>query len=183
MERLAEPIPADLSPRERETFDRIADGPRAGVRGPFAAWIRSPDFADRAEVLGRYCRFENALAPKINELAILLVARHWCAAFAWEGHLGLAREAGVPDMTIQAIRIGAEPHFDDEADQAAYEFVVQLLETRDVDDDAWSRAVGLFGQRGVVDLIGVTGYYGLVAMTLKACHIGSGLPDPFASPI
>jgi 4-carboxymuconolactone decarboxylase len=72
----------EMSPRQRETYQRIAKGPRKGVNGPFAVWLRTPEFADRAEALGNYCRFESTLFQRAIELTILLVARHWQASFA-----------------------------------------------------------------------------------------------------
>jgi len=54
---------------------------------------------------------------------------------------------------------------------AVYEFCTQLHRTRQVSDANYRRAAALFGEQGVMDLIGASGYYTLVSMTLNVAQV------------
>ncbi|MDE1993434.1 MAG: carboxymuconolactone decarboxylase family protein [Rhizobiaceae bacterium] len=168
-----------LNPQQQSTYDRIADGPRGAVRGPFVAWIRSPEFADRAEALGNYLRFESTLPLRAKELAVLMVARSWRAAFVWKAHAPLAVDAGIPEDAVEAIRLGKPPQFDDELDRVAYSFLAELIDDRRISDQAWHAAIRQLGDKGVVDLLGITGYYCMVASTVVGVELGTGGLDTF----
>ena len=87
MTRLPVPAPDEMSAEQRAVHDRVASGPRGGVRGPLALWRHRPELADNAQALGRYCRYETCLPPRLAELAILTKARIWDAAYEWQAHL------------------------------------------------------------------------------------------------
>ena len=95
MTRLAVPAFGEMSAEQRTIHDRIAFGPRGGVRGPLALWLHRPELADKAQALGRYCRYETCLPPRLSELAILTTECTWDAAYEWQAHLQPAREAGL----------------------------------------------------------------------------------------
>ena len=95
MSCLPVPAPAEMSAEQRTIHERIASGHRGGVRGPLALWLYRPELADKAQALGRYCRDETCLPPRLSELAILTSARIWAAAYEWQAHLQPARDAGV----------------------------------------------------------------------------------------
>jgi len=82
--------PEAMSPAQRQAAEAIAAGPRGGLRGPFNAWLRSPELADRAQRLGEYLRFRSSVPKRLNELAILITARAWDAEFVnpvfWNPH-------------------------------------------------------------------------------------------------
>ncbi len=171
MSRLA-PLDLDqLTPRQQEVADDIIAGPRGGLRGPFQAWLRSPELADRAQRLGEHCRFGTELPRELTELAILLTGKHWRAQFEFWAHARLAQEAGLPDAVIEAIRVGSTPTFADQAQRAVYDFVTEHFETRRVGDATYRQAIAALGETGVVDLIGIVGYYGLVSMTLNVFEV------------
>jgi 4-carboxymuconolactone decarboxylase len=175
MSRLA-PLDLDkLSPEQKQVADAIISGPRGGLRGPFAAWLRSPVLADRAQKLGEYCRFNNSLPADLSELAILLTGKHWKAQFEFWAHARLAKEAGLPADIIEAVRVGDTPPFTRDAEGVVYDFVTEHFRTNRVSDANYQRAIQAFGEQGVVDLIGVVGYYCLVSMTLNVFEMP--LPD------
>jgi 4-carboxymuconolactone decarboxylase len=157
----------NLTPEQNEVAESIIAGPRGGLRGPFEAWLRSPLFADRAERLGEYCRFHNTLPHDLSELAIILTGKHWTAQFEFWAHARLAREAGISPEVIEAIRTGQQPPFTRESERIVYDFITEYFATNRVSDTNYQRAIAEFGEQGVVDLIGVVGYYGLVCMTLN----------------
>lgn len=180
MPRLAPLDFENLTPEQKEAADAIRSGPRGGLRGPFEAWLRAPGLADTAQRLGAYCRFGSSLAPDINELAIILTGKHWKAQFEFWAHARLAREAGVAPEIIEAVRTGAEPPFTREIERVVYAVVTEYFETHRLSEATYARALETLGERGLVDLIGVVGYYGLVSMTLNIFEVGlpEGEPEP-----
>jgi len=167
-----------LSPEQRKVYDTIMSGPRRSVDGPFRAWLLSPEFAERAQSLGLICRFGSSLTPRLSELAILVVAAHWKSEFEWAGHSRLALAAGLSDAVIDALRRKVEPEFTQADETAVYGFARELLENQTVSATVFETAAEHFGLNGLVDLIGILGYYTLIAMTLAAFEI----PAPAGTP-
>jgi 4-carboxymuconolactone decarboxylase len=62
---------------------------------------------------------------------------------------------------------------DDEA--ALYDFCIELHRNRSVSDATYARAVAKFREQGVVDAIGLSVWYTLVAMVLNTAR--TPLPD------
>jgi 4-carboxymuconolactone decarboxylase len=171
-----------LSSEQRRVYDIIMSGPRRSVDGPFRAWLLSPEFAERAQSLGLICRFGSSLAPRLSELAILVVAAHWRSEFEWAGHSRLALAAGLSDAAIDALRRRVEPKFTEADEAAVYRFSRELLENQTVSATVFESAAQHFGLTGIVELIGILGYYTLIAMTLAAFEIPApaGAPPAFA---
>ena len=180
MTRLAPLDLEKLTDEQKESADAIRNGPRGGLRGPFEAWLRAPGLADTAQRLGAYCRFGSSLAGDINELAILLTGKYWKAQFEFWAHARLALEAGLAPEIIEAVRTGAAPPFTREIERVVYAVVTEYFETHRLSDGTYARAIEVLGERGLVDLIGVVGYYGLVSMTLNVFEVGlpEGQKDP-----
>ena len=107
-QRLPPIDPADWTPEQKKVADDIVSGPRGGMPGPFNAWLRSPDLAARFQKVGEYARFMTSLPPALNELAILLVARDWSAAFEWYAHYQLAMKAGLSPAIADARAAGID---------------------------------------------------------------------------
>lgn len=176
------PIPeAEMSEAQRRVRDDIVSGPRGGVRGPFDALLRSPELADRLQKVGACVRFENSLPARLAELAILVTARHWGAQYEWYAHRKLAQKAGLAPEIADDIAEGRRPAALDPDEAAVYEFCKSLHETKHVSDATWSAALGRFGERGVIDLIGTCGYYATVSMVLNATR--HPLPEGVAPPL
>lgn len=169
-----------LSPAQQEVFDAITAGPRGAVAGPLRVWLQSPELASKAQALGRYARFDSSLPPRLSELAILVTARVWGSDFEWGTHAPIAREAGVPGQAIEAIAQGRRPDFSDDDAAAVFDFAVELHLDRFVSDATFERARRQLGPQGVVDLVGICGYYTLISMTINAFQIPAegmeGLP-------
>lgn len=171
----------ELSERQRATYDRLTNGPRQSVSGPFIAWLRSPELADRAGALGDYLRFESNLSPAIRELVILMVARSWNAAFVWEAHRSLAIDAGISVEILDAIRQGREPSFPTVELSAVYWIIEELLTSKRVSDYTWHDALNKLGEGGIADLLGLAGYYSMVVLTVVATELGGESPNPFVA--
>ncbi|MDA1010494.1 MAG: carboxymuconolactone decarboxylase family protein [Chloroflexi bacterium] len=171
MPRLAPLELDDMTPEQRTVAEAIMSGPRGRLRGPFPAWLRSPELAEHAQKLGAYCRFGSSLAPNLSELAIIVTGRRWTAQFEFWAHASLAREAGVSDAAIEAIRTGGTPAFGDPAEQLVYDFVTEYLATSRISDASYTRALDTVGERGILDLVAIVGYYTLVSMTLNVFEV------------
>jgi 4-carboxymuconolactone decarboxylase len=178
-----EPLtPETMTPEQKQVADNILSGPRKGMRGPFNALLRSPELADHAQKLGAYVRFGTSIQPKLNELAILLTARHWTAQYEWYAHRQLAMKAGLSADIADAIAQGKRPAAMGPEETVVYDFCHDVLETGQAGDASFKAVVGKFGERGAIDLIGVMGYYSLVSMVLNVDRVP--IPDgttPLAS--
>jgi 4-carboxymuconolactone decarboxylase len=137
------------------------------LRGPFNALLRSPELADRAQKVGEYIRYNSSLPPRLNEFAILITAREWGSEYEWHAHHPLALKGGLDPAIAAAVAEGREPPAMKPDEAVLYRFCRELLATRGVSDDTFEAAKAAFGERGVIDLVGVTGYYGLVSMILN----------------
>lgn len=161
----------NLTAEQQQVADAIRNGPRGGMRGPFEAWLRAPGLADTAQKLGAYCRFGSSLPRDINELAILLTGKYWKAQFEFWAHARLALEAGLHPAIIEAIRTGAEPPFTREMERTVHAVVTEYFADHRLSPATYARALDTLDEVGLVDLIGVVGYYGLVSMTLNIFEV------------
>jgi len=117
--------------------------------------------------VGEHVRFHSSLARRLTELAILLTARRWSAAFEWYAHRRLALGAGLDPALVDAIERGERPREIDDEAAAVYRFADELLQTGGVADETFDRVVERFGSQGAADLIGTVGYYCLVSFFLN----------------
>lgn len=165
------PIPkAKQTPAQRVAARELAATPRGGVIGPFIPALRSPEFMTRLQRLGEYLRYRGALGPRLTELAILLTARAWTQQFEWSVHAKTARAAGLSAAKIAAIGAGRRPAKLEADEAVVYDFFIELESTRSVGDSIYARARVVLGEQGIVDLLGVSGYYALLAMLLNVAR-------------
>ncbi|MBX3662765.1 MAG: carboxymuconolactone decarboxylase family protein [Burkholderiales bacterium] len=182
-----------LTPEQKALSDAIKSGPRARLAssgaskpgplgGPFNVWLRSPGIGGLIQQLGEEIRFRSSLSGKLNELAILVTARNWTSQYEWVAHHKLALEGGLDPKIADAIAAGRRPEGMDPDETLVYEFSQELQDTKEISDDTYARAVARFGERGVVDLISVNGFYVLVSMCLNVDRTpvppGTPLPLP-----
>jgi len=176
-------IPDDqLTPEQRTAVADIVAGPRGSLVGPFIPLLRSPDFMSRLQRTGEYLRFNSAFGPRLSELAILVTARAWSQNFEWHHHRPIAEKAGLRTEVIEAIATGRRPDAMAMDEAAVYDFLDELLRTRNVSDATYARTRALFGEKGIVDLIGIHGYYSLLAMILNVTRTSGGA-DPELPPL
>jgi 4-carboxymuconolactone decarboxylase len=169
-----------MTPEQRAAADAIRTGPRGGLRGPFQAWLRSPELASRLQKVGEFVRFSSSVPARLNELAILITARAWDAQFEWWAHHRLALEAGLDPAVAADIAEGRRPGSMKPDETVVYDFCTELRTTRRVSDATLAAATGLLGEPGVIELIGVCGYYDVVSMTLNVAEVAlpDGVPPP-----
>jgi 4-carboxymuconolactone decarboxylase len=156
-----------MTPEQKMLVDSILSGPRTSLDGPFNVLLRSPEMGDLAQKFGAQMRFHSSIPPRLNEFAILLTARHWTAQFEWQAHHKNALAAGLSPAIIEAVGAGKRPASMQPDEEAVYNFCTEVLTTKQASDSAFQAAKGKFGERGVVDLLGVMGYYQFVSMMLN----------------
>jgi 4-carboxymuconolactone decarboxylase len=170
-ERMPE-IPLDkMTPAQRTVAEAIMSGPRKGMSGPFNAWLRSPELADRLQKVGEYVRFNTSLDKRLNEMAIIMTAQYWGSQYEWYAHAPLAIKAGLDPEIVAALGAGRKPDKMKDDEAIVWEFTTQLRRDHGVDDAIYAKAVETFGENGVMDLIAVNGYYDVVSMTLNVAHV------------
>jgi 4-carboxymuconolactone decarboxylase len=167
----------EMTPEQRSVAEAIRSGPRAAVPGssanaatpgsPFNPWLRSPEAADLLQRLGSYLRFRSSLPPRLSEFAILITARDWDSQYEWYAHHRLALQGGLNPSVAADLAEGKRPAGMREDEAVVYDFCSELLRQRKVSDATYKAALDRFGERGVMDLIAVSGYYVLVSMTLN----------------
>jgi 4-carboxymuconolactone decarboxylase len=160
-----------MTPAQRTAAEAIMAGPRGSLNGPFNAWLRSPDLADRLQRVGEYIRFNTSLDKRLNEMAILMTAQYWGSTYEWYAHAPLAAKAGLDPQIIASLGAGKKPDTMKEDEAIVWEFTTQLRRDHGVDDAIYAKAVEKFGENGVMDLVGVNGYYDVVSMTLNVAHV------------
>lgn len=156
-----------MTPEQKKLYDEIA-GPRGGaVGGPFAVWMRRPEIAARANEFGNALRLNGTLEKRLFELAVLVIARHWTAQYEWFVHEPAARNAGLDEAIIEAIRHGRTPSFSAGNDELVYEFVQELCATRTVGTHTYERATAVLGTELLIELVTVVGFYTIAAMVIN----------------
>jgi len=156
-----------LTPEQKTLVEHLYAGERGGMAGPFNVLLRSPEMGDLAQKLGAQLRFHSAVPAKLRELAIIMTARAWTAQFEWYAHSRSALQAGISKATVDAIAAGKRPASLPPDEEVVYNFCDELIHSKQVSDRAFNAARDKFGERGVVDLTGLVGYYHLVSMLLN----------------
>jgi 4-carboxymuconolactone decarboxylase len=175
------PIPADkLTEAQKKAAEAFAEGRGYAVRGPFVPLIRSPRVMLRAKAMGDYLRFKSVLDPRINEMVIIITAREWTQNYEWNAHQPAALKAGLRREVADAIADGRRPTGMAEDEDIAYDMATEILRQKRVSDATYARAVAKFGEQGVIDMLGVIGYYNFLAIVLNATRtpLPDGVPEP-----
>jgi 4-carboxymuconolactone decarboxylase len=162
-------VEEDLTDCQRALLAAIRSGARGQVplSGPFRIYMHAPDFGDLAQRLGEHCRFHSRVPARLSEFAILVIARLWHTEFEWQSHVGCAVEAGVSYATITDLAADRAPTRASDEEKAVYALIMELHETRAVRACTYRRVQELLGDAGTVELVGILGYYSMVAMLLK----------------
>ena len=180
-DRLGPIAPEHWSAQQSAVARHVIDGPRGALVGPFVALLRSPELMEHAQRMGEYLRYRSAIGPRLSELAILVTARQWNQQVEWAIHAPIALEKGVPAETIDAIARRVRPAGMDEEAAAVHDFCSELHGHKRVSDATYARALALFGEQGVVDLMGISGYYTLLSMVMNAAQTPA--PASSAAPL
>lgn len=177
-ERYTPPQDGQLSDEQQRVADKITGGVRGEIPGPLNMWLLRPELADRAQHLGEYARYQSSLPPELSEIAILTVARHWGSEFEWYAHKKIALAAGISTNVIECIRTRQDAPWQSPEQSVVHEFAQELLGNLKVSDACFENAVSALGREGVVDLVGILGYYSFISMTINVFDVP--IPDGVA---
>ena len=186
--RLAVLSSEEMTSEQVDLYREILSGPRGqgpravllssgagGLAGPFNAMLYAPPVGRALQELGVAIRFRTELAPRIREMAILMVAQAWDSGYERDSHEPIGREAGLADEEIEALRAGTDPGFADKQEQVAYSVVRALTgpdrHTADLDDQEYDTAVTVLGERALVELSTLVGYYATLALQLRIFRV------------
>jgi len=177
-ERFPALAPDQMTAEQKTVADKIM-GSRKNLSGPFPAWLRSPELADRLQAVGDYLRFHTQLPPGLTEFVIIITAREWSSPFEWQFHAPLAMAAGVDKAVIADLGAGRRPRGMNADQSLVYDFSLALHRAKGrVPDSLFGAVKARFGERNLVDLIALNGYYDAVAMSLAAANVaGPGNTD------
>lgn len=170
--------PEQMTPAQRKVADAIMAGPRKSLGGPFNAWLRSPELADKLQQVGEHLRFHSTIPSRLNEFAILITARAWDAGYEWSAHYPLAMKAGLKPGIAADLASGRRPKGMAADETAVYDFVTELRRTHRVSDPTYAAAQKVLGDQGIVDLVALSGYYDLVSMTLNTAQVAAAADGP-----
>jgi 4-carboxymuconolactone decarboxylase len=175
--------PEQMTPAQKEWADAIAAPPRNAKFGnpPYRAYIQSPELAKRLSSLSDYLRWNTSLPPRLSEMAILITAREWTAQYEWFAHYPLAIKGGLDPKIADTIALGKRPEGMKPDETALYDLATDLYRDKKVSDASYKAALSIFGERGIMDIIGIIGYYDLVSMTLNTME--AKMPNDSVKPL
>ncbi|MBI4190976.1 MAG: carboxymuconolactone decarboxylase family protein [Betaproteobacteria bacterium] len=176
-------IPDDkMTAAQKKAAAELVAGPRKEVKGPFVPLLRSPEFMSRLQKVGEYIRFICPLDKRINTFAGIIAARHWNQQFVWWAQHGQALEAGLQPAIADAVGDGRRPTGMAEDEEIVYDLLTEVFNNKGASDPTYARAVAKFGEQGIIDLLGVAGYYTVLAMVMNVARtaVPEGPPLPLS---
>jgi 4-carboxymuconolactone decarboxylase len=163
-ERLPLPTPDKMTAEQKEAAQLFIKERGEDVThfGPFVPIMRSPVVAMRGRSLGDYLRFHSAVPSKLREFTIMLSARMFSQQYEWNFHYPIALKAGVSESVLESVRIGARPAGMPSDVETVYEFLDELHRNRSVSDPTYAKTLNLLGDKGLIDLICLDGYFMMI---------------------
>ncbi|HEY8609058.1 MAG TPA: carboxymuconolactone decarboxylase family protein [Noviherbaspirillum sp.] len=181
-ERMPALPPEAMDEAQRAAAQALIDGPRGAVFGPFIPLLRSPELMNRLQKVGEYLRYQSALDTRVNEFVMLIVSRQWTQQFEWCMHYPLALKAGVAQPVLDALAEGRRPPGMAADEEVAWEVCDELQRMHGLSDVTYGRAVECFGERGLLDLLGLVGYFTTVSMVMNVARTPP-MKDATAAPL
>jgi 4-carboxymuconolactone decarboxylase len=154
---------------------RGADG---SLGGPLAFAAYNPAVAKALFDLHN-AAVAGTLNAHVRELAILVACRETNYNLEWNAHEPTALRSGVDQKVIDAVKRNGPLTGIAEQDATVIRFGRQLFTDKKVDSATFAKAVELFGQRGVMDMVAVMNTYavsGFYAIAVDE-HSPAGKPS------
>lgn len=168
--------PAELT-AEQQRVAGLISGARKNVRGPFTIWLRNPALAEHANAFGVALRDSKVLDRRLFELAVITVCRAFTVQYAWSSHAPAAKAAGVSPEVVAAIRENRKPALQRDDERVVYDVATELMQTKELSQATYERAIAQFGIEGTVDLVSTVGYYAMVGIFLKSFDVPTPTGD------
>jgi 4-carboxymuconolactone decarboxylase len=164
-------IPGDkMTEAQKKAVQEFIAGRGNPPVGPFIPLLRSPEVMLRAKAMGDYLRFKSVFPPRLSEFAILITARQWTQQFEWSAHVEIALKAGVSSEIVKAIADARRPAGLSDEESIIYDFCMELHHNKSVSDATYAKALGKFGEQGIIDLVGINGYYTFLSMVMNVAR-------------
>lgn len=158
----------DALPAEHQVvWDNILAS-RGRVAGPWLVMLHTPPIADMVAHLGALLRFDLPFDPPVRELAILATVRELKCEFEWAAHVAEGRKVGVREEAIDAVRAGTAPAGLTPDEAQVVNYVHLIVRQHRVDDATFEAMKARFGERGLVELTSLIGYYNMVSTVMDA---------------
>jgi len=157
----------ELNSQQNSIYNTILKGKRGEVPDLFMALMHNPSLAEKTQSLGTELRYETSLDPRLTELSILLIADFLNCPYEWHYHEPEALKAGVKQKDIESIKQKSRPDFVNKEEKTIYSFTNEAIQNRSICDETYNQAVEIFGERGVVELTSLIGYYSMLALILN----------------
>ena len=175
-------IPFDkMTDLQKKYAEEIIKGPRGALYGPFVPLIRSPELMDRAQKIGEYLRYRSSIGNRLSEFVIMIVARQWTQQVEWALHEAIALKQGISPETLKAIADGRRPEGMSNDEDMLYNFCMELHTNKSISDGTYDRVLKRFGEQGVMDTLGINGYYTFLAMVMNGAR--TAVPDNKPAPL
>lgn len=166
------PIPADkMTEAQKKAATDYKELRKADLTGPpWSAILRSPDWVVPALEMRLHVQQRPVLGNKLTEFAILIAAREWTNNYEWNAHSPAAARAGLSAGVVADVAAGRRPEHMAEDEEIVYDFCAELLHNKSVSDATYARALGKFGEAGVVELANLEGYYVYLSMVMNTAR-------------
>ncbi len=178
--RLPRLTPTELSVDQSALYEQIAGGERArgpqafalvgedgSLEGPFNAFLYQTALGTSLESLGAAIRYRTSLTDREREIAILLTANHRDSEFERYAHEAIARNLGMTQDELAALRELSTQHLHDEREVQVATTVLALLHNADLTDDEYQSAVAVLGEVQLVEITTLVGHYSTLAMQMN----------------
>jgi 4-carboxymuconolactone decarboxylase len=162
---------ADLPPEKQIFYEEISSH-RGHVARPFEALLNSPEVASKVAMLGEQLRYAGpTIAPEVREITTLAIAKICNCQYVWTHHVESAKETGVRNEVIEAIRQGGPPRRLLPKESVYIQFTRELVEGKKIRDTTYSAVEHLLGQQATIDLVIIIGYYLMLCLSINALEV------------
>jgi 4-carboxymuconolactone decarboxylase len=171
-----------LTDAQKKAIEEFKAARAVDISGPFVPLLRSPEVMSRARAMGDYLRFKSSLPPRLSEFVILLTARRWTQQYEWHAHMPLALQGGLKDEIVAAIAVGRRPAAMAADEEAIYQLWDEVQRNQGASDATYANARDKIGEQGIIDVLGITGYYTTLAMVMNTTRtpLPAGVTPPLA---
>jgi 4-carboxymuconolactone decarboxylase len=157
-----------LTEAQKKAYDAIV-ATRGSVRGPFTILLHSPELCERTAHVGTYLRYESQISHQTHAVAALITGRIMDCQYEFTANTGVAKEAGVSDTVITAIRDRKAPEGLSKEEALVFQVGTELLTGKyRVSPETFKAAMDSYGVQGLLELISTFGYYSHLCCILNA---------------
>ena len=172
---------SDLNAEQKRVLEGLLGSRGGRIPGPYRFTLHCPEITELMHPFGEVLRLRSTFPLRLSELVIIVTARMWDCDYVFQAHAPNAVKNGLPQSVVDALERNERPKFEKEDEEAIYDYLTELFENHAISDKTHARAKALFGVPGVTEMTLLSGYYGVVAMTLLAHEMP--LPEGVKPPL